>query len=90
MLEVWLWQANEWIDEIERDYDRLLASVEEDTVMRCFKRNEGNCTAYTGCPYMDFCVSWSNPLQHIHEVPEGFRQEYWNPTLIEVKHTMNL
>ena len=44
-----------------------------------------HCTAYyRTCPYMQFCVSWGNPLQHCQEeVPLGFKREWWDPSEYE-------
>ena len=79
-LEVWLWQANSYIDDIYLDTEHIQQPKEEEkVVMEYFRRNEESCTQYAGCPYFDFCTSWANPLQHCDYVPEGFVQRFWNP-----------
>jgi hypothetical protein len=92
-MEVWYWNTLEWMEDLERDFDRLLTpDAEKDVVMKCFKQNTENCTKYFGCRYHDFCMAWSNPLQHLDEVPSNMKVEYWDPQDMEreAKHVFNL
>lgn len=82
-MNTWLWTINTIVDEIERDMDRLMHCQEGDPVMMAFRQNPKSCTAYKGCPFHDFCMSWQNPLQRCHQPPLGYRVEWWNPS--EVK-----
>lgn len=78
-MNVWLWTVNSYLDEIERDMDRLYHSSENDSVLMAFKMNPHSCTSYRGCMYHDYCMAWSNPLQQCYEPPLGFIQKFWNP-----------
>jgi hypothetical protein len=89
-MNVWLWNTIEMLNEIERDMDRLFHCQEDDTVLMAFRINPKSCTSYKGCPYHDFCLSWSNPLQRCYEPPIGFRQEFWNPAEKESTVKKNL
>lgn len=78
-MNVWLWNVIDILNDIDRDTDRLFHCKEEDPVLMSFQQNPKSCTSYKGCPFHDFCLSWSNPLQRCYEPPLGFRIEFWNP-----------
>ena len=80
MMEDWLFTVGHYISDIEREIDRLMHVSEAYTVMPAFPKNTTACTDYFGCPYMDFCIAWSNPLRDADEPPLGFVQKWWNPT----------
>lgn len=79
MMDVWLNAINHLIDKIEEDTLRIQVLSEADDVLDAFIPTYDACSSYSGCPYFNFCISWPNPLQHIDEVPEGFKVEHWNP-----------
>lgn len=82
MMEVWLYQANYYFEQYMKDVE-LLQSKDWSTedILDCFQMRTVNCTAYRGCPYMDFCMSWANPLQYdLTKPPEGFKIEFWDPS----------
>lgn len=79
MMEDWLFNTLSWIELIDRDMDKLTHCSEQYEVMSAFSKNTTSCTDYFGCPYFDFCLSWSNPLQHAEEPPLGFIVQWWNP-----------
>lgn len=79
MMNVWFWNTINLMDDLQRDHERLEECRVEDNVMKAFPQNTTNCTKYFGCRYHDFCRSWENPLQHVYDVPFGFKIEYWNP-----------
>jgi hypothetical protein len=83
----WLWNVNQWLDWMDTDMERMLMCTEDDACMRCFPKNTESCTDFFGCPYMDFCLTWANPLQHIDQVPIGFIEEHWNPLAEETIRT---
>ena len=86
MMEAGYWDVLYWMDELDKDMQRLYEDCEEgDVVMKCFPKRSPFCTSYFGCKYMDFCTSWPNPLQHIEEPPLGFKIEYWDPRQEETK-----
>lgn len=89
-MNVWLWNVIDILDDIEREMDRLSHCREDETVMMAFQLNPKSCTDYRGCPYHDFCLSWSNPLQHCYEPPIGFREEFWNPSEMDTTNKKDL
>lgn len=84
-MNVWLWQVNNLLDELDRDMDRLMNCKEEDQILMAFPMNTTSCSNYWGCIFHDYCMSWSNPLQRCYEPPLGFIVEFWNP--LEIKTT---
>jgi hypothetical protein len=86
-MNTWLWIVHSYIDDIERDMDRLSNATENDNVLQAFRLNPNYCTQYFGCPYHDFCQSWQNPLRNCMEPPLGFRTEYWDPSDREQLHS---
>jgi len=89
-MNVWLWNCLDILNDIDRDMERLFHCNEEDTVLECFQQNPKSCTDYKGCPYHDYCLSWSNPLQQCYEPPLGFRTEYWDPSAMKTTNKKNL
>ena len=91
MMASWLHLAEHFYDEIMKDIDLLLKQDPEDEAMRCFWPRGTACTSYSGCTYSDYCLSWPNPLRRIHELPVGFKVEFWDPRamLTEVKNVIN-
>ena len=89
-MNVWLWNVNDYYDDIEREMDRLSDCKESDAVMMAFPMNTGNCTKYWGCAFHDYCLSWANPLQRCQEPPLGFREEFWDPREMQTTNKMNL
>ncbi len=79
MMQAWFWTAKHYISMIDWEFERLAECKPEDEVMMCFPMDSENCTKYFGCRYRDYCGAWSNPLQHIGEVPMGMKIEFWNP-----------
>jgi len=64
--------------------ERLASCKDSDEIMMAFPRRTENCTKYFRiCPYHDFCLTWSNPLQHCFEPPIGFEIDFWNPSTRE-------
>lgn len=89
-MNVWLWNVNQYLNEIDRETDRLTHCREDDPVLMAFPMNPNSCTKYFGCAFHDFCISWPNPLQKCFEPPLGFRQEFWDPTTLDTTNKMNL
>lgn len=78
-MQVWLWNTLYWVDQIRWHTALLNDTSEEDEVMMAFPMNTESCTKYYGCPFKDFCSTWSNPLRHCDEPPAGFTVRWWNP-----------
>lgn len=91
-MEVWYWNTIWWVEEIKKDFERLMNCSENDTILKCFKMNTENCTKYFGCGYYDFCIAWPNPLARCNEVPMRMKVEYWDPTAeeLDAKHVFRL
>lgn len=89
-MNVWLWQVNNLLNEIDRDMDRLMDCKEGDQVLQAFPMNTTECTSYWGCIFHDYCMSWSNPLQRCYEPPLGFKVEFWNPAAMETTNKIDL
>jgi hypothetical protein len=79
----WLWTVNDILDNIERETHRLFSAKEEDSTLMAFPMNPCSCTKYFGCPYHDFCLAWQNPLQQCYEPPNGFIEDFWDPSAME-------
>ena len=80
MMQARYWNVLDEMYRIDLEMERLLDdSDESDEVLMAFPMRPSHCTSYFGCKYMPFCMSWANPLQYTHEVPDGFHIEYWNP-----------
>lgn len=77
-LLAFLWQANYFIDDIERNMEALADTSEADAVLQAFPANPEACGTF-GCPYNGFCETWTNPLRHCQTPPIGFREEFWDP-----------
>ena len=82
-MNVWLWNIVDLLDQLDMEMDRLFRCKEEDTVLMSFPMNPKSCSAYRGCQFHDFCLSWSNPLQRCYEPPLGFKEEFWDPSKME-------
>lgn len=81
----WLWLANEIYSNIEYETERLLNCSEDDPVLMAFPMNPTSCTSFRGCPYLDFCISWPNPLRNAYEPPLGFTERFWNPASMDTR-----
>lgn len=88
MMNSWHWTVLHIFNMIDFETNRLMDVKESDPVMQAFPCNPTNCTKYFGCRYHDFCMAWSNPLQRCDEVPQGFKEEWWNPA--EEETTANI
>jgi len=89
-MNVWLWTVNDILDDIDADMDKLHDCNENDPVLMAFRMNPGSCTNYRGCPFHDYCLAWSNPLQQCHTPPLGFRVEFWDPSAMQTTIKKNL
>ena len=78
-MEGWLHEVEELFDTVQRDYQRLEEAQIGDPVMKAFNRNTEACSDYGGCPFIDYCSVWNNPLQHADEPPVGMKVEHWDP-----------
>lgn len=79
MMNQWLWNVNFHVEQIYEQHWRLAEAREGDACLEAFPQHRKSCTGYFGCPYLDFCLSWANPLQRCGEVPFGFVVKWWDP-----------
>lgn len=91
MMDVWLATVNHYYDEIMRDY-ALLDEVDEDSpLMLSFTQRPTSCIQFNRpCIFLDFCMSWPNPIHHADDVPERFAVRHWDPRLEEVEERMEV
>jgi hypothetical protein len=87
---VWMWNTLAWVDRLNHNLNVLGDCTEDDQVLMAFPMNTENCTKYFGCPYIDFCQAWPNPLRKCGEPPMGFHVDFWDPREEEVTHKMEL
>lgn len=78
-MQNWLWLANDVFDRVEFEFERFKASKDTDDVLMAFPQRPTACSDFFGCPYLDFCFAWRNPLRKCEQPPSGFKVEFWNP-----------
>ena len=91
-MSVWLDTVRYWASRIKEDTQAIednWENEEEQDVMSSFPMNTEACTRYFGCPYIDFCIGWPNPLRRTNEVPFGFVEEFWDPSDYEGLRTLD-
>lgn len=79
-MNVWLWNTLDLMVRLKKEFLRLSHCSPADRVMEAFPMNTESCTKYWGCPYIDFCTAWPNPLKRCEEPPPGYVIERWNPS----------
>ena len=90
-MESWISDVNSWMDDLDRDHQRLNEASESDSHLKAFRRNPESCTHYGICPFHDYCSVWHNPLAHADSPPLGYTLKWWDPRGMEhVKETMSL
>jgi len=84
-LELWLSSVNHLVKQLEVDVAMLNEAKESDLVMHCFypTQSGSGCSSYGGCRYNDICLAWTNPLQHLNEIPSGYIVRFWDPRATE-------
>lgn len=79
-MQVWHDMISYYLGIYETEMDQLADETPETTTMLAFPPRSKGCSSYYGCPYIDFCTCWPNPLARCHEVPMGFRVDFWDPS----------
>lgn len=79
-MNAWLLQTHMLFTELEQDLE-LVSSGKGvvNGVLLAFPQNTEHCSMYWGCPYIQLCQAWDNPLEMFDIVPYGFRKRFWNP-----------
>ena len=78
-LEDWYQNTIDWYDSIIRDTELALATPEDAPILTAFRKNPEHCTSYFGCPFMDYCHAWPNPIGRADVPQQGFVKCFWNP-----------
>jgi len=86
----WLNTAIYWLEFLKKEFIWLSEDTPSESVMQAFPMNTTGCSNWFGCPYHDLCRAWSNPLQHIEQIPIGFEVDFWNPLLVETKVKLDI
>lgn len=79
MIDSWLWEARNYIDQIEGNLEALAERAEDDTpYLAAFPKNTSSCSQYGGCPFADLCKTLANPAKQV-DPPLGYKIERWDP-----------
>ena len=89
-MESWLVEVNNLLATIDENFNKLLDSSEDATVLEAFPRNTESCTVYGVCPFLDHCAIWHNPIRHASNPPIGFDIQYWDPRTRAVNKNDNI
>lgn len=84
----WLSNMNRYMEWLDHNMELLSEAKADDVVLKAFPMNTEGCMNYNRkCSYFDFCVYFANPIKAFLErgIPEGFKQEFWNPFERELK-----
>lgn len=79
MLNAWLADVNYWVDLLAHNFRLLAEATPDDTYMSAFPRNDQACGDFGGCPMIDFCSCWPNPIARSDTPPVGWTIEHWDP-----------
>jgi len=89
-MHVWLHTTLWWLDELEFQLQNFSEASQDDEVLTAYPMNPESCTKYFGCPFLDYCTAWPNPLRYADEPPMGFKTEWWDPTTKETTHKIDM
>jgi hypothetical protein len=87
LMQAWLVNTNDWYMSYEDDIYQLDRATPDQEALHCFRMNTEACSKYYGCAYLDFCLSWPNPLRRCEYPPQGFKVEFWDPSRIDTVKT---
>lgn len=77
-LDLWMWEARDWIAKIEHDTEALAEATPNHPYLAAFPKNTNSCFDFnTACPYITMCKSWPNPVDR--DIPNGFAENRWDP-----------
>jgi len=89
-MQVWLNTVNYYVKELDVELACLMNSSPDDDTLKAFPLRPTSCDKWFGCPYIDYCSSWPNPLRDCDEPPIGFEIKFWNPSEQPHTHEMKL
>ena len=87
-MQVWSNNVQHYMKELKGEMDWLSMSSDRNLVLQAFPIRSTSCDKWFGCPYVDFCSSWPNPLRECEEPPIGFEEFFWNP--MDEPHTQEI
>ena len=90
-MQAWINSCNHWYNSLKYDMELLSDCDGNDVAMDAFPQNDQACEKYYGCPFLDMCNAWPNPIQHAETPPIGMRVRYWDPRDIPtIRETIDL
>ena len=89
-MQVYLDTVAYWHSQIKSEMGILSYCKDSDDVLNAFPLNPASCDRYFGCPFLDYCQAWANPLRECDEPPMGFKVEFWDPRKKPATHKMDL
>lgn len=80
-MQVWLHLVDYLVAYIEAELQDIEnGDIVCSEVLTTFRMNPTACQSYNKmCEFHPFCCSWPNPLKKCHNVPVGYKIEFWNP-----------
>ena len=79
-MESWLSDIQYYYAGLKFEMERLEECSDDTPAMECFPRNGTACGDWGGCPYMEICDIWPNPLAKINSyIPDHLTVEFWDP-----------
>lgn len=76
----WLHEMEVLCSSIEAELRNVVDEQENQNSMFSFPRNTSSCIQYNRiCSLYDICFAWENPLRHLHQIPEGYKVDLWDP-----------
>ena len=87
-MQVWMNMVGYYFDQLEAEMKILADERPSDSTLLAFQPCPSSCDKWFGCPYLDFCTCWPNPLQRCDEVPMGYVEEFWNPMNMDATEKM--
>jgi len=79
-LEATVFSLNYWMDCIEQDLEDLASCTPDDPFLKPFQMVGESCSKYGGCPFIDICTYYPNPLSMLtNGMLSGYDVEFWSP-----------
>ena len=80
-LHQFMWQITSLWNEIAHSHQVLSESSSSDDILYAFPQRTTSCTKWgRTCPFLPYCSTWANPLQHLHKRPLDMHIEHWDPS----------
>jgi len=75
----WLDNAEFYHDWIMSEFDNLAEADIDDPTLRAFPKCPEACGDYYGCPFLDYCCTYPNPLKVADKPPLNHTTDFWDP-----------